>query len=303
MTSEGKNELFDDVFVDIIDSMLEAEESAKEKKTPVDGEFNAITKEKEKEKELEGQVGAHGKPSPDWKKYYNQRMKPIPYAITMKKMVKIYKSWEDLGLKALFKPLFGAQYLFGGRISEMLHLKKMDFELTSSLTPDGEIKDFLECSLTTLKQGEKITRDSKKFRQIVIPTWGEDKCMVDDLLAHLDKFDGQEYLFQITNRFFEFMTEKKKLDPHARKRAWDEFSKIDYGPIRVIETDATLGHRDSWFGTTHYLRRCRLSHLYVNYGWDAELIKVFAGWKSTKMLGTYVNIGAKEMKEMLIRRL
>lgn len=302
--------LIDDVYSEVVDKILRAEEKRRKKLGLTIEEAEKLAQE---EINIEQEVNTQICPNPrkvlldPYKRRTEEqatiwRKKPIPYAVSIARIMKIYNSWENLGFNPKFKPIFAMQYLTGTRISEVLSIRKGDIDFTTTFDNLGRPVEFMEVYAINLKQGKKRTENTRMYKQLVCPAYGEEKQMVYDLKEYVKKFSENEFIFQITRRAFEYM-QQGKIDPHARIMVHRHNHKINFAPIRVIEVDGRIGYRNVWLGSTHYLRRCRLTHLATVYGWNETLIKDFAGWTSTAMLPTYVNISGEDMKKKFIEKM
>lgn len=282
---------FEDEYDEIADSIISVEENkSKNKEDDYQKDKGLVSLLRETTNQMGSPYG--GRIKGTGKKKYKTLVKPRPYAVNMDKMMRIYSNLEGLGINKRYKPIFAAQYLFGGRITEILNMKRGDVELVSVPMDDGSQRDMLEVSLLNLKHKNINLR----VRQLVSPTWGKEKQMAMDFLKYIQRFDEKEYLFQIhPNHDY-----SKGIHPNSRIVVWQQFSKIDYAPIRVIRPDGMIDILTKWMGSTHYLRRCRLTHLARNYEWNENLLKEFAGWTTTAMVSTYVSLGAMGMREKFL---
>jgi integrase len=306
--------IYDDEYCEMVDILERAEKRAQKKGVNPNDTIEEAKKEIEIEKILSDQVCPNPDASidPFQRKLGEEktlfRAKPVPYAVSMKKITSIYETWGSTGvasncpIKPLFKPLFAMQYLTGTRISECLRLRRQDVDFNSTIDKQGRPRDFMEVYAVNLKQGKATPKNSKAFKQIATPCWGLEEKMAKDLERHCEKFSAEEPLFQVTEKFTEFF-KQDKMDPCARVMAWQQFRKIDYGPLRLLAPDNSIIYKDSWTGTTHYLRRCRLTHYVTYYKFNETMLKAAAGWTTNLMVGTYVNIGAEEMKEQFLDRI
>jgi len=268
----------DDIFDESIENMIDAEVANRNKKISLEDAEIKVKKIREIDKATADQIG----PKPI-------KRRIIPYSVSMDKLLKIYDNFEtNVVNNKTIKYLWAADYLFGGRITETLNIKRGDLEVVTKKGKDGVKRAFLNCNLLTLKRS-KVKGNTTSVRQVITPIFGKEARMANDILEYSKNFDNKERIFRLI-----FNSKRDDLESE-RTKAWRFFHKVDYGPIRVIESNGKPGYRENYLGATHYLRKCRLTHLHNYYNFNEQMIKVFAGWSSTRMVGVYVNVSLDDM--------
>jgi integrase len=205
-------------------------------------------------------------------------VKPIPEVMNEEDLYDFGKKYPQP-----WRCLFYLTYLTGGRISEVLELRRKDMERV-----DFEDTDAVKVTLITRKNR------ANKFRAVPIPT-----CkMLTEVMDYIDTLPkgGESYLFQ---------------DIHClkggRSKAWRMFAK-EHTVVRA--TDAR-GERpeDKYLSAyvlrmrPHYLRHCRLTHLVNRYGVDSLILMFFAGWTTPAPARVYASADWQTiLKRMTDRR-
>ena len=201
-----------------------------------------------------------------------KRVKPRPFPVSYERILSIVRGWHTTGLRDKMKYLFILAYLTGARISELLQLRRMDFE-------EEEIagKKFLCVQMLTLKESR-----SNLMRKLVIPIDGYDHELTEMIMREwLPKFYGPEKLFKC-----------------SRIHAWVSLNKINVGPLQAIVLypgGAQIKFFDKFPCFPHFMRHCRITHLKKRYNFDDQYLMMWAGWASTRMATEYVHLNAEDM--------
>ena len=196
-------------------------------------------------------------------KYYFP-VKGKPSVCSYSKIWDIYSKLPE----GRYKTYFILSYCLGGRVSEILNLRKMDFQYGVDETYGEYIQATL---LTEKKKGAwkaNQTRDLRLFFDL-------EKTYCEDIWDFVNVFGEDNLIFPQFDRI----------------RAWRQIHKIDFGPIRVvklIKKKREIVVRDRFFGFPHFLRHCRLTHLLNDFHFTMPALVQFAGWDNYDMAKTYV---------------
>ena len=202
-------------------------------------------------------------------KYYFPT-KGKPSVCSYQKIWDIYNSMPD----GKYKMLYIILYCLGGRVSEVIKLRKMDFEYGV----DDQYGEFIQATLLTEKKRgtwqANQTRDLRLFFEL-------EKPYCEDIWEFIQVFGSDNFIFPET----------------SRRQAWRKIHKIDFGPIRVIKLinkKRVIVVKDKFPGFPHFLRHCRLTHLLNDFHFSMPSLVQFAGWENYEMAKTYVHTTTKE---------
>ena len=207
-----------------------------------------------------------------------QPIRPIPEVVSLKE---IYEAGNNIKTNET-EVLYYLLYLTGARISEVLEVRKRDFDVNQI---SNEIKT------TKMIYIKLITKKNRrhKTRTVPIPI---DNPMVEEMVSKigiwLTYFDDQEKIFKMTRNS---ATMRMRGEVKFMVRAIDPTKK---GTQTIDEYELNV--------YPHYLRHCRLTHLLDNYK-DLKVneLKYIAGWTSTKPAEVYIRqSGTNVAKHLMI---
>lgn len=175
------------------------------------------------------------------------------------------------------RALYYFLYVTGCRINEAT-----DFT-PSRLT---KFKDFYQIKLKTLKARSAF----RKFRDVIIPRGEVCRCfenkMWNDVAPFLDKHQQFQYPF----------------------RKWRNMSEYIARKVPEVTCEALVKTATSWEPKVvhkrmhpHFLRHCRATHLVIYYSIPAIPLCGQMGWANLQMALIYEQIGAKELKDYILR--
>lgn len=163
------------------------------------------------------------------------------------------------------RALFYLLYLSGGRVSEVLSIRKRD--LTIKEAGLDEVSVIL---LPTLK-----TRQQQIVREIPIGSSETELAMLKEIEAYAAPKHPEDKLFDWGR--------------HGRKRAWRVLHKLSTGVQATHPVTREIITIDEYKLYPHFLRHARLTHLAQQYGFNAVELMKFAGWSTPSLASTYIN--------------
>jgi len=187
---------------------------------------------------------------------YYLHKKPIPIPVSREYIYEIGKEYYGE-----YRILFYLLYLTGGRISEVLKLRRDDIE---------ERGDVLLVNLYTAKN--KLI----DFRNLPIINDGIYKKMLDPVIEYVNQSEYGLRLFKMTRQMAYNNLSRKWITIRATHKK------------RVIE-NYKLKLRP------HYLRHCRLTHLVTVHNFNEFSLMQFAGWTNIKPAMFYVRQNWKDL--------
>jgi hypothetical protein len=196
--------------------------------------------------------------------------KGIPGVPDYDRIVAIYKDLGDTKKAKLF--LFS--YVFGGRVTETISFRRMDFRKAV----DAEYGEYIEAILLNEKKRggsiKQVTRFNRIFKD-------KEPVFYKDVDEYLERFPPSDRIFGRCKRWF----------------AWSCIKTIDFGPIRLTQEfrgrrEVVL--REHFYGHPHYLRHCRLTHISNTFGFDIHALITYAGWSNMMPAIIYVHSTVKE---------
>ena len=200
-------------------------------------------------------------------KYYFP-VKGKPSVCSYSKIWDLYSDMPDGKDRMLFITL----YCLGGRVSEIINLRKMDF----IYGVDDNYGEYIQATLLTEKKKSMLntTRELRLFFE-------QEKTYCEDIWNFIGVFGEDNFIFPQT----------------SRRQAWRKIKKIDFGPIRVIKLinkKREIIIREKFPGFPHFLRHCRLTHLLNDFHFSMPALVAYAGWQNYEMAKTYVHTTTKE---------
>lgn len=209
-------------------------------------------------------------------KFTKAPKRPIPNAIPIEKVYQVINKWDDTENPQYFKYYTIAAYLFAGRVSETLKLKRSDFDIVSV---DGV--EYLKANMFVQKKRSDLAFSA--IREPVVPFSSYEgmltKAFYDD---YLENFEKDAFVFG-------------GVYPRKALRA---MHKINVGTVKAIQVVDGI-QRPIWlenFRTTnHYWRHVRCSHLKVLHGYDDGMLQKFIGWSDSRMAARYTHLDIEDM--------
>ena len=186
--------------------------------------------------------------------------KPIPLPINREHILALGDNF-----KGIYRVLWFTLYLTGGRIGEVLKLRRDDFSIQE--TEKGKV---LLVNLYT----EKNKR--MDFRNIPILDGGVYSEMLKPLLGEIDKCEYGMPIFPMTYDTAQKQFAKIKIIVRATHH-------------KEVIDDYKLKLR------SHYLRHCRLTHLVTIHNYNEFQLMQFAGWTNIKPASFYVRLGWRDL--------
>lgn len=194
------------------------------------------------------------------------RVKPEAEPVSVEALLEAAETWlrepEDLAL-------FCALYLTGGRVSEVLGLRKADVEFL-----DKPVR--YRFKLVTLKRGDNLRR--------IVPVFAASDAlarMLGHVLRWLNQKAEEDRVFRWTD------------STAACKRIW----KVRLAANRVAPDGSQFF--DSEFRVhPHFLRHCRNTHLAAAGLPDAALRKL-NGWKRPDMAARYTHLNVADLEHAM----
>lgn len=179
---------------------------------------------------------------------------------------KIYQTKDDKKLEFYImrdSALFCLLYLTGGRVGEVLRLKKRDFEIIRV----GGIK-FLIVEMYTEKHRKHPMRN--------VPINMEKEMeLLRPIFLYLDKLRNKDKLFAFTIQ-----------------RAWQI--------IGGIICNYKKRYKNKFMNANHFLRHCRLTHLVTMHDFtDQDLVR-FVGWTNSVPATTYTHLRFKDLAKKML---
>jgi integrase len=204
--------------------------------------------------------------------YFPKKGQPQP--VSYERMMDVYHSLRDNRGKMFFL----AGYLTGGRVSEVLKLRKMDVKEGLDL----KYGKYLQFTLLTEKKRKHIqVSDTRELRVF----WGKESELCEDFWQFCQLFGSDELIFGKMDRF----------------SAWRYLNRIDFGQVKIkvmIAKKIEFIVREHFQGFPHFLRHCRLSHLGARFKFKDRYIMFWAGWASMQMTKTYVHTEVEELGDV-----
>ena len=206
------------------------------------------------------------------KKKYIGKVKPDPETVTIEKL------WnKSFNLPTTTdRVLYYILYLTAGRISEILTLRKKDFEINHLYNEKAVV-----VNLFTLKNRKR------KYRHLPIH---EDSPIVAEMLKeifdYLERYEDDEEIFKGISRNSVQLTFAKYIE--FTVRAYDANNK-------------TLINNYTFNLHPHYLRHCRLTHLRNKGNLDTNDLVNYAGWSDARPVSTYISEDWRSMFKRMIR--
>lgn len=195
---------------------------------------------------------------------YPEAIKPIPDVITEDEI-------DDFGDHYVqpYRCIFYLTYLTGGRISEVIEIRKRDIKETKD---NGQ-------SILIIKLNTRKNRFSK-FRNIPIPY----SPMVEKVKTYISDLErnNEDFIFRELARI-----------KRGRTKVWEQFSK-EIVTIRAVRGTEYIKEYEMKM-RPHYLRHCRATHLAEKYGFDSLYLMYFMGWTSPAPAKRYAHLNWKSM--------
>lgn len=208
-----------------------------------------------------------------------RRKSPIPMAIPPERLFRIIhkinkldyiKKWDLTALASFL-------YLTGGRISEVLDIKRSNIETK-------RINENLEIFVVNIK-----TLKSRIYPMRIIPIAPikTDKPFYDIFHKFLsnNEYADDDYIFPFQTRF---IINKK-------------FKKVKIKNLLQLDPINKEWIRQDFNLHPHYLRHCRLSHLASVFDYNEIDLMRFAGWASIKPCVFYVKLSYKDLLKKMIK--
>lgn len=190
--------------------------------------------------------------------------KPVPYGVPT--LEEIYALGETCS--AQDKALLYFLYLSGARISEALAVKKRD--ISARQLPTGDIATVI--TVTTLKTDLAKGVNTARIREIPIGKHQLESAMLKDIETWLLPIALDERIFSFTRQYAWQVLHSKTVSVQA----YDPLTK------ELVVLNEFRVH-------PHFLRHCRLTHLYQLYGLSAVDIMKYAGWVKPTMADRYIH--------------
>lgn len=160
--------------------------------------------------------------------------------------------------------LIALMYITGGRISEVLKLKK------GNIQPHEKKKDYYVVTLRTLKRRKKMYRN-------VLLNIDRDKWVLDLLNSYFKEYP--------TNFLFSFYFNRKTEDGKIRLLS------RQYGYFMVKRMTAGLN--------PHYFRHARATNLVKQFGFNDQELTFYMGWANSAMASVYVHLNLDVLTKKL----
>lgn len=204
-------------------------------------------------------------------------IKPVPDAVSPEQIFELGKQ-----LDKPYNILFYLIYLTGGRISEVLLLRKQNFEevlYAGSLQRLSGSKA-ISVKLTTLKNRTRLFRTLPLLHENTkLPL---DPKMLDVVILHVQALKQPDWLL------FAGIT---------RKKAWYRFHKITF------QNSGSHGKEyidnKAWAVHPHYLRHVRVEHLLKYHGLSESYLTEYFGWTDSRQIQRYKGAGLKPLWEQM----
>jgi len=192
---------------------------------------------------------------------FKQKKKPIPYPLGMRETL----AKADELSREEFKIFYYLSYLTGARATEALRTKGKDFSVNEH-----------DNAMIVQLQTEKNRREP--LRNIPIPLYGTEETAANKVLDYVQSIGENEHLFNFN-----------------RITAWRALGSIQINTRAIFLAPEKKVDDYSFPLFPHFLRHSRLTHLVVDYGYDASRLKAFAGWSSLYPATYYVHLSWKNL--------
>lgn len=196
-------------------------------------------------------------------------VKPIPMPITKQQLYDLSDQLDDHT-----KSLFYALYLTGGRISEALELKTIDFNTDNP-------------QQVTVKLNTRKKKRGFPFRYLPLKSNSPTELnMLHHLLRH--------------KATYERLNRVKLYDLH-RGSAWRKLAKIKFTTDAIqLNPSLKLLNNYEQHLYPHYLRHCRATHLVTDFGFNPFQLQQYLGWSSVLPAMVYVHLDWRSASNLLL---
>ena len=219
------------------------------------------------------------------KDYKHKRPKPEP--VSMEELYNLGMS-ADVPTRLLFFML----YLTGGRISEVMQIRRRD--ITEEVIEGvSVVRVGMPTSMgTPVVMVKLVTRKNRREPQREIPiiknSRNADGKMLDEVLRLIENADfaPDAFLFAASKKTYERMI--KRLTANLDAFEWNEYGTRE----RVSFENFPL--------FCHYLRHCRATDLVKVYDYNPFELAKYMGWSDPRMAGTYIHLNMKDAVRKMV---
>lgn len=206
---------------------------------------------------------------------------------------------EDEDLNDLGRVLVSLCYQSGGRISEVLEIRKCDINFYKV-----KGKEFLKIKLNTKKN------PNQDIRHIPVPIYRDIENRISKYyIDRMRTLENNDLIYPLKYTTA-WKTISKILDKYKKKAVEGSNNKKEaIGKTEILISKDGKEYRGykskkdkgkKFMNACHYLRHCRLTHMVLIYDYNEPQLTKFAGWTDSQPATTYVHLKTDDLEMKML---